>query len=610
MRSIAFALAAMFTSFVAAEDPKKNPFRDGSGTVNPEPKATPKKADPIKQGPRAIRPGEAGVGVLVPDLAFTDIAGKQGKLSDFKSAKLLVVAVTDVGCPVGKKYGPTLAKLETELADKNVTFLFVDPIAADAAEDLKKAVADRGFAGRTIHDKDGALASAFAATTTTEVFVLDSARTVLYRGAIDDQYGIGYSREAPTRRYLAAAISDALAGKVPVLAATTAPGCELAAKPRTGVDITYHARIERLVQANCVECHRKGGVAPFALDTFEQISSRKAAIKRAVEGGTMPPWFAAPPAKGEHSPWLNDRSLAPADKADLLAWVNSDMKKGDAKDAPLPRDFASGWLIGKPDATFQLPKPIAVKATGTMPYQNVTVDTGFDEERWVQAIEVQPTAREVVHHVLVFAAPKGAPRAVGEGQGFFAVYVPGNNVLVYPDGFAKKLPKNATLHFQIHYTPNGTATEDQTKIGLIFAKEPPRHEVRVSAMLNHQFEIPPGADNHKVEGAIPYVPFEAKALAFFPHAHLRGKAARFDLKTPDGTTTTLLDVPHYDFNWQMVYRYTEPVSIPRGSRLTYTAWYDNSEKNPANPDPKKTVRWGPQTYEEMHLGYLEYYLDR
>lgn len=604
MRPIAFALTLLFVAFASADEPKRNPFRDGSGSSTPEPKAAAKKADPIRQGPRVLRGAEAGVGAFIPDLAFTDVAGKAGKLSEYKNAKLLVIAFTDVGCPVAKKYAPTLAKLEKDFADSGVKFLFFDPIASDLPDDVKK------LAGRVVHDKDQKLAAALGAKTTTEVFVLDSARTVLYRGAIDDQYGVGYSLDSPKNNYLAAALNDALAGKVPVVAATTAPGCELPADPISKKqELTFHARIERIVQANCFECHRKGGVAPFALETYEQISSRKAALKRVVEDKTMPPWFAAEPAKGEHSPWLNDRSLSAADKSDLLTWLGGDLKKGDPADAPLPRSFASGWLIGKPDATYQIPKPIAVKATGTMPYQNVRVDTDFEEDRWVQAIEVQPSAREVTHHVLVFASPKGQPRAAGEREGFFAVYVPGNNTLVYPDGFAKKLPKNATLHFQIHYTPNGKATEDQTKIGIVFAKQPPKHEVRVSAMLNNRFEIPAGADNHKVEASIP-VPFNAKVLAFFPHAHLRGKAARYEMKSPDGSVEKLLDVPHYDFNWQLVYRYAEPVSVPRGSRLTYTAWYDNSDKNPANPDPKKPVRWGPQTYEEMHLGYLEYYIDR
>jgi len=322
----------------------------------------------------------------------------------------------------------------------------------------------------------------------------------------------------------------------------------------------------------------------------------------------MPPWFAAPPKKGEHSPFANDRTLTDADKKDLFAWLAGDMKKGDPADAPLPRKYDSGWLIGKPDAVFQIPRPIAVKAEGVMSYQNAGVETNYDEDMWVQSMEVQPTARDVVHHVLVFANPKGV-RGGGELQGFFAVYVPGNNVLIYPDGYAKKLPKGSTLRFQIHYTPNGKATSDQTKLALVFAKEKPRHEVQVTAVVNPVFSIPAGADNHKVSASLPSVPVDARILAMFPHAHLRGKAARYELKTPDGKTQTLLDVPHYDFNWQLEYRFANPVSVPKGSTLTYTAWYDNSSKNPANPDPTKSVRWGDQTYDEMHLGYIEYVVD-
>ncbi len=242
-----------------------------------------------------------------------------------------------------------------------------------------------------------------------------------------------------------------------------------------------------------------------------------------------------------------------------------------------------------------------------MPYQNVTIDTDYPEDKWVQAIEVQPTAREVVHHVLIFALPKGA-RLGGESTGFFAAYVPGNNTLVYPEGYAKQLPKGSTLRFQIHYTPNGKATTDQTRLGVIFANEAPKHEVHVAGIANIMFQIPAGADNHQVTARLP-VPFDARVLALFPHAHLRGKAAKYEIKSPDGKTEKLLDVPHYDFNWQLQYRFAEQVTAPRGSTLIYTAWYDNSTKNPANPDPKKVVHWGQQTYDEMHLGYVEYVVE-
>ena len=558
-------------------------------------------ADPVKQAPRVLKPADAGVGQLVPDAAFADLAGKAGKLSDFKAHKFLVVAFTNTTCPLCKKYGPSLARLEKECAAKGVAFLFVNPTATD---DVKESP----FAGRYVHDKSGALTAALGAKSTTEVVVLDAARTVVYRGAIDDQYGLGYALDAPRFTYLSAALNDLLAGKVPVIAATTAPGCELDTAPAAKTPLTYHARAERIIQANCVTCHRAGGVGPFALVKYEDVIAHRGAIQRVVDAGTMPPWTAAPPPKGERTPWVNDCSLTASDKADLLAWLAGDRKKGDPADAPLPRSFETGWAIGKPDAVFQLPRDVTVKAEGVMPYQNLVVDTTFDEDKWVRAIEVQPTARQVVHHILVFVVPKGS-RKPAEGDGFFACYVPGNNLLVYPDGYAKKLPKGTSLLFQMHYTPNGKAATDRTRIGLTFAAAPPRHEVHTSSLVNAGFLIPPNATDFKIEAKMAALPFDAKVLAFFPHAHVRGKAVRYEVTRPGEKPAVLLDVPRYDFNWQFVYRYAESQPLPKGTSMTYTGWYDNSAANPANPDPSAFVKWGPQTNEEMHLGYLEFVFD-
>ncbi len=606
MRCISLILVLLSAVAAVGQQPKRNPFRDGSGKVPEIPPAVKRESntdtDALKNAPKVLRGAEVGVGRLVPDVAFTDLAGKSGKLSDFKGSKFTVLAFTNTTCPLCKKYAPSLARIEKEYAAKGIAFLFVNPTATDEPKEIP-------FAGRYVHDKDGTLTAAVNGTSTTEVVVLDAARTVIYRGAIDDQYGLGYATDAPKNTYLISALDDALVGKPPVITATTAPGCVLEpdAKKVPAIPLTYHARIERIIQANCVECHRSGGVSPFSLTTYDEVVANKAMLKRVVNAGTMPPWFAVV-AKTEHSPFANDRSLTESDKNDLITWLSGDLKKGDAADAPLPRSFESGWLIGKPDVVYQLPKPIAIKAEGTMPYQNVRVDTDFDEDRWVQALEVQPSAREVVHHVLVFAGARGGRISAGEASGYFAAYVPGNNTLIYPDGYAKKLPKKATLLFQIHYTPNGKATTDQTRLGLVFAKEAPRHEVLVAGIANATFQIPAGADNHQISARIP-VPFDAKVLALFPHAHLRGKAARYEVKSPDGKTEQILNVPRYDFNWQLQYRFTEPVSLSKGSTITYTAWYDNSDKNPANPDPKKNVRWGQQTHEEMHLGYVEYVID-
>lgn len=574
-----------------------------------------KDTDAIREAPKVLRPGDLGVGQMIPDVPFTTIDGKSGKLSDFKGKKALVIALTSTSCPLCLKYAPSLARLEKAYADKDVAFLFVSPIASDKDEDLKKAMASHGYKGLLAPDRDGKFQQALQAHTTTEVFVLDPARTVLYRGAIDDQYGLGYAKDAPQRNYLSDALDAFLANRpVPILA-TSAPGCPLEAKPAKAADVTYYNQVSRLMLSNCVDCHRQGGVAPFALDSYEEVVAHAPQIRRVLNKGTMPPWFAVPTEHDQNkNPWGNDRSLTARHKDLILNWVQGDKEKGDPKDAPLARTYPDGWLIGKPDAIVQIAKPFKVKADGTMPYQNAFVETNFEEDKWVQAIEVQPTARQVVHHVLVFAFPPSKNAAdrvreiTDERSGFFGVYVPGNSTLIYPDGFAKKLPKGARIQFQIHYTPNGTATEDQTKLGMVFAKKPPQYEVRNTGIADTHLNIPPGADNHP-ESTTLKVPVDVHVLGFLPHMHLRGKAFRYEATTPDGKTATWLDIPRYDFNWQLVYRYAEPQLVKKGTVIKVTGWFDNSKDNPANPDPAKTVHWGPQTYDEMLLGYVEYYVE-
>jgi hypothetical protein len=330
-------------------------------------------------------------------------------------------------------------------------------------------------------------------------------------------------------------------------------------------------------------------------------------IRSVVERQIMTPWFAAPQADRAEdnkatSHWANERSLATSEKADLFAWIESGAPEGDPKDAPLPRSFPGGWLIGEPDVVFEFDRPVKVKATGTMPYQYVTVETKLPEDKWVQAIEVRPGNISVVHHVIV--ALHGVDDEINERDGYWGVYVPGNSTLVYPDGYAKLLPKGAKLRFQMHYTPNGTATEDSTRIGVVFSDEPPRHEVKVAGIANTRIRIPPGAANHREVAGL-RLPYDVQILGFLPHMHLRGKAARYEALSADGTEV-LLDIPRYDFNWQLLYRLAEPRTLRQGDTIRFSCWFDNSENNPANPDPGRTVRWGLQTEDEMHLGYVEY----
>lgn len=576
-------------AFVRAEDPR------AAGQPLPSPAAT-------------LAPAAAGIGRTVRLAPRADLAGTPVALPVPRAA-YTVVALTGTTCPVSQKLGPTLAALEKAYAAKGVRFVYVNPSPVESAADMDAMRRRLGWRGAVVRDPDQRWAKALGARTTTDTYVLDAHGKIVYRGAVDDQYAVGASLPAPRNRFLASALDALLAGRSPKVCATTAPGCLLPTPEAAAAPVpTYHGRIQHVVQKHCVPCHRKDGVAPFALDSYGAVKARAAMLRQVVDNGTMPPWFAA---KGT-GPWRDDPTIADADKEALAAWAEGGMPKGDPKQAPAPLVFESSWRIGKPDAVFQIPEPIAVKATGTMPYQNVDVPTGFTEDKWIQKIEVVPGDRRVVHHVLVFIQKPGSGGLFGgsfeELRGFFGAYAPGNGVLAYPDGLAKRIPKGAHLRFQIHYTPNGVATTDQSKIGLVFSKVPVTQEVHTTSLANLTFAIPPGADNHEVEARL-RVPRDATILSYFPHSHVRGKAARYEIvRRGSEKPELLLDVPRYDFNWQLGYVYEKPLDVKAGDQLVYRAWYDNSDKNPSNPDPKKTVRWGDQTFDEMHLGYFEYLL--
>lgn len=516
----------------------------------------------------------------------------QAPLDDLmKGHRLTVVAFAASDCPASKLYRPKIERLEKAYRDRGVRFILVYANPQDTPEKAEFP---------TLHDKDGAIAARLGATRTTEVFVLDPA--VKYRGAVDDQYGVGVQRDAERERWLVDALEALLAGKAVAVPRTEAPGCAIEARPAPATGpVTFHRDIEPILQKRCQECHRPGEAPPFALLTYEDASRVAKRIREAVTERRMPPWFAAP----EHGRWSNDRRLSTTEISAIERWVDSGAPKGDAADAPAPRVFAAGWKIGKPDAVFEISSPIRVPAEGTVPYKHATVQTSFPEDRWVQAMQVRPGERGVVHHIIVFARAPGQKEKDGGLKGYFAAMAPGEETLVYPEGHAKKLPAGSTLVFQIHYTPNGKATSDRSSIGMIFATAPVKHEVKTRGIFNTSFAIPPGADNHKAWATHRFTA-ETRILSFFPHMHLRGKSFQFTAQPRDGEETILLDVPKYDFNWQLGYKPAEPLVMAAGTRIRAIAHFDNSAGNKANPDPTATVRYGEQTWQEMLIGYIDF----
>jgi peroxiredoxin len=548
----------------------------------------------------------------IPDFTLQDYRGKSWSLSDFRANKLVVVAFVGTECPLAKLYAPPLARLAAEYGPRGVAFAGIDANAQDGVTQLAAFARQHGLDFPLLKDLNNRVADLFAAERTPEVFVLDADRVVRYRGRIDDRYGIGYVRDKPTRCDLAAALDELLAGKPVSVPVTAVSGCRIgrARSPQADSPVTYAKDIAPLFNRRCVECHRPGEIAPFALTSYKQAAGWAETIAEVVADGRMPPWHADP----KYGHFANDRRLTDAEKKLIRDWAAAGAPEGDPKDLPPPPTFTDGWQLSKPpDKVVAMDdRPYQVPAEGTVRYQYFAADPGFTEDKWVQAMEVQPGCRAVVHHILVFAT-RGLGRVPDAGgrQGFLAAYVPGLRPLPYPPGMAKRVPAGSKLIFQIHYTPVGTEQTDLSRIGFVFADPATvTHEVRTTSAVNRRLAIPPGDADYVVEATSRELPAGAQLLTFMPHMHVRGKAFKYEARLPGGKSEVLLDVPHYDFNWQTGYRLTEPLNLPAGTKVHATAHYDNSADNPNNPDPTKTVRWGDQTWNEMMIGYFDVVVPR
>jgi hypothetical protein len=394
-------------------------------------------------------------------------------------------------------------------------------------------------------------------------------------------------------------------------------------------EVTFHKDVEPLLQARCQSCHRPGEAAPMSLLTYKDARPWAKAIKEAVLVRKMPPWFADP----AHGEFANDRRLSQEEVDTLAAWADTGAREGDPAVAPKPLTFTDGWVMGKPDLVIDMPESYDVPSTGTVEYTYFVVPTGFTEDRWVQQVEVRPGNRSVVHHVVMIVRPPGAkyvpdapighayvpprkdtPHKPDTGQGvlqggqggieMIGVYVPGGLPYVLKPGQARLIPKGSDIIFQMHYTTNGKAASDRSRVGFIFAKEPPAERVVNAYVSNQNLHIPAQDSNFQVNARITLYQ-DTQLLSMFPHMHVRGKSFEYRATYPTGETETLLIVPKYDFNWQLTYYLKEPKLLPKGTVLECVAHYDNSPNNPFNPDPRSDVYWGDQTWEEMLAGFVD-----
>ena len=400
---------------------------------------------------------------------------------------------------------------------------------------------------------------------------------------------------------------------------------------------TFSHDVAPIFYSRCVNCHRAGEIAPMSLITFQDARPWARAIREKVIAREMPPWHADP----QHGRFRNDRSLTSEEIDTIVKWVDAGARQGDPAQMPAVPELVTGWQIGTPDVVFEMPVEYRIPADGTIDYQYFEVPTHFTEDRWIQAGEVRAGNAEHVHHIIVSVIEPGpntrptvmrvkalvpdrqAPAPVGPRQltdaeraqiavaarraGAISLvnWAVGEDAPIYPQGLAKRIPAGSTLQFQVHYTTNGAPATDRSKIGLVFAKEPPKNEIRTALIANTQFVIPPGASGYQVEAEAAFSD-DVKVWTMHPHMHLRGKDMTYTAIYPDGRRDVVLHVPKYDFGWQTDYWLAEPLRLPKGSKLHVTAHFDNSPANRFNPDASAAVRWGDQTWEEMMIGYFTY----
>ena len=541
-------------------------------------------------------------GAKAPAFTFTDTRWLPRTLEDFGPKRAFVIVFTTLDCPIARRVLPRLAALEPGWRARGVQFLAVDVGPGDELVEVAARAVQQGLEFPGARDFAGSVLRALAPTRTPEVVVLDGERRLVYRGRVDATERLGGLRTAEVRADLAEALEDVLAGRAVRVPSTPVDGCKITpprASGSRGPAPAWSDGVREIVREQCAGCHARGRSAPFPLETWADASAKAAMIAEVVEQGRMPPVFASR-ASG---PFADERRLSSIDRAALVAWADGGAALGDASPEPEPAAAAETWRIGPPDLVLQVGAVTKLPAHGAVPYRYQILPKVFTEETWVEAIEIRPSNRRVVHHANLAWYQLGAEFRT---ENFVTGEVPGGAPMDLGPGTALRIPAGSVLGLQVHYVTTGVEEEDQIAVALRFPRSRVERRLRHVAVANTRFAIPPGAPAHRVvaERALD-VP--AEGVGMFVHMHLRGRDMRFEALEPGRDARTLLLVPNYDFDWQLAYRWVRGAQqFAEGTVIRCTAHFDNSSFNPFNPDPEREVRFGEETTDEMMYGFFFY----
>lgn len=554
--------------------------------------------------PTAPAPGVAAAASSeVMNFALLD---HQGRLHELRrmGGKAVVLFFTANGCPVVRQNVRKFKALNEQFASQGVTFLLVNSSPGDTREEISKEARELGvWHLPVLKDDTQGVARHLGIRRTAEIVALSTKDwTPFYRGALDDQMVEGAQKPAAEERYLEKALASFL-NNTPILTAkTVARGCLIHFDGGEGPDnapVSYSQAVAPILLSKCVHCHSAGNVGSWAMSGHRKVKSMSSMIEETVLTRRMPPWDADPHV----GRFRNDKSLTVAEAQTLLRWIHQGSPRGEGVDPLEGHQVAAAaeWPLGKPDIILRLPKPESIPASGVLDYRHIEVKAGNEKEAWLGAIWVKPGNLKVVHHVIGRLKEGGRKDAVGQGE-MLVGWAPGTTQGWFPTNTGKYIPAQARFDLEMHYTPNGTEQTDQTEVGLYLLPEKPAARFEAVPLIDFTFEIPPGDPDSRTQ-ALYCFKRGATLYSLTPHMHLRGKWMKFEALHPNGKRELLCSVPRYDFNWQQTYELDKPRRIAPGTWVMISGGYDNSAQNPANPDPKKTVHWGEQSFDEMFLGW-------
>jgi peroxiredoxin len=543
------------------------------------------------------------------DFRLIDHEGHTRQLHYYSFQKAIVLFFTDPDAD--PSLGATLTDLKSSFGAQDTEFWIIDPISENRS-DLVTTADTWETDVPILHDSAQLVSRAYQVARGTEVVAIDTASwTVFYRGAIERPAVDG----SPAQPYLSDALTAFFGGQASTYRHTPATGHPLPLGPTELV--SYEEVIAPMIIESCVRCHSPNNIAPFSLDSYESLASWAHEIREVTLTGEMPPWFADP----EFGSYEDDWSLSEESLRALVDWIDQGALKGDGADpladfvanTPPPSEYPFNWPteLGEPDMILTIPTQ-NIPANGEVDYRYIELSPNIPADTYLRAAIIKPGNREVVHHSLAFIGSTFEAFIQGAGlNGYFAGYVPGVQAKAFPPNSGKLLKANPTLTVQMHYQTNGRPQTDMTQLGLYFHSTPPEMEYRTTAASTRNINIAPGVREYTREASVVLSATEPTLLyELSPHMHFRGSRMEYDAIYPNGEVEKLLSVPHYIFDWQLLYRLAEPKSLPAGTEIRVRGAFDNSPQNPENPDPVQSVRFGEQSDEEMFIGYINFAMRR